>query len=202
MSAFKDAIFLDVGTHIGQTLEEVTKYPKYQFRTVYAFEPMPKQFAIASGIYRRDPRVQVFDYGLGDHTGATNFHGSNDILEASIWNDMYKVDPDFITVCPVIEASLFFQRHITEDDVVIMKLNCEGSEIAILNNLIDTGEIWKIHNVMIDFDIRKVNGKAHLELELLERLLSINFNQYCLCDTVMVGHTHQDRIANWLRTIA
>ena len=197
---FQGAIFLDVGCHTGQTLDAVTKY-KYDFRTIYGFEPMPRQCAHLLRAYRTFPNVQVFDYGLGDHTGITTLYGSNERFESSIYAEKSDVATIDQTACTIVEASNWFQRNLTEDDVVIMKINAEGSEIPIMNNLIDSGQVWKIYNVMLDFDIRRVVGMEHTEQELLQRLSDIGFTRFSLCDHVMKGFTHQDRIENWLSTI-
>ena len=123
-------------------------------------------------------------------------------MEASIFAAKNDVNPIDTMPCAIVEASNWFFRNITEDDTVIMKLNCEGSEIPIMNNLIDSGEIWKLHNVMLDFDIRKVPGMEHCEVDLMTKMAEIGFARYSLCDSVMIGKTHQNRIGNWLSTIA
>ncbi len=51
---------------------------------------------------------------------------------------------------------------------------------------------------MIDFDIRKVPGLEHHEQKIIERMKRVGFNKYSLCDHVMIGTTHQNRIRNWL----
>lgn len=198
---FDDAVILDVGTHIGHTLEELVK-PQYLFRTIYAFEPMIREWTQASETYGNDPRLTIFNYGLGDHTGPTPLYGGNDGFETSIYADKNDADENVVTICDIVSASEFFQEYLSADDMNIVKLNCEGSEVPILNNLIDSGMIHRIYNVMIDWDARKVPSVAHCEGELIARMASIGFDRYSLCDNVMVGVTHQNRIANWLNTIA
>lgn len=193
-------IFLDVGTHNGHTLKEVTK-ENYFFDKIYGFEPMPKQYKNVTSRYGHIENLTVFNFGLSDKTDKINIYGSNKNLGSSIYYDKNDVEKDVITVCDVVEASDFFKKNLSSDDTIIVKLNCEGAEIPILNNLVDTGEIWKISNVMIDFDIRKVKGMEQNEAIILKRFEEINFKNYCLCDNVMVGATHQKRINNWLTTI-
>ena len=197
---FDGAIFLDVGAHVGQTLAEVTRY-KYQFRTIYAFEPMPVQSSHLHMAYRGFPNVQVLDYGLGDSTRAATLYGANDQCESSIYADKRDVTRAMQTECAIVDASNWFRRNLTPDDTVIMKINAEGSEIPILNSLIDSGEIEKVANVMIDFDIRKVSGLEHCEQALIQRFADIEFTRYSISEVVMRGYTHQDRIANWLGTL-
>ena len=191
-------IFLDVGAHEGHTLEEVTT-SKYRFDKIYAFEPMMKQYKILVDRFSSVKNLEMFNYGLADKTGVRYIYGTNADLGASIYQQKRDLDDRTVaTECRFVEASQFFKEYIDPKDIVVVKLNCEGSEIIILNNLIDTGEINKINNVMIDFDVRKVDGMEHEEPKLLHRFEEMGFKNYCLCDNVMVGRTHQDRIANWL----
>ena len=197
---FEDAIFVDVGGHSGQTLDEVTR-PKYQFRTIFCLEPMPRQFTHIQRAFRAFPAVQAFDYGLGDHTGMETIYGTNDRCEASIYPQKTDVGEMHVTTCTIVEASNWLDRNTDDGDTVIMKINAEGSEIPIMNNLIDTGMVWRLANVMLDFDIRRVPGMEHTEGQLMGRMAEIGFDRFSLCDNVMVGNTHQRRIRNWLSTI-
>jgi hypothetical protein len=60
-----------------------------------------------------------------------------------------------------------------------MKLNCEGSECDILENLLDSGEYSKITQVMIDFNARKIPSQRDRVEPLKSRLQNqryINFS--------------------------
>lgn len=194
-------VFLDVGTHDGHTLEEVTSN-KYNFYKIYGFEPMPQQYINAVNNFGAHHNVELFNFGLSDTTGKANLFGSNNNLGTSIYNKKNDVEKDIITECDLVETSQFFKKYISTETTVVVKLNCEGAEIPILNNLINSGEIWKISNVLIDFDIRKVTGMEYNEKLLLDRLAAIGFENYSLSDAfVGTGPTHQIRIGNWLKSV-
>lgn len=190
-------IFLDVGAHEGQTLEEVTK-PRYAFDRIFAFEPMPEQFVSLRERFEDDPSVTLLMVGLSDRAGVFPVYGDNSRMEASIYPTKLDVDESIVTNCAFVCASAFFRDVIPNDERVIVKLNCEGSEIAILDDLIDSGEVWKIENLMIDFDIRKVRGREKEEDRILSKFAAIGFDRYFLSHDVMLGETHQERIAHWL----
>lgn len=193
-------IFLDIGAHEGHTLEEVTK-PAWPFTRIYAFEPMPDQYETLRARFGSDERVSLLAYGLSNKSGAATLYGSNAGLEASLYADKIDVDETIATECLFVRASAFFEMTLNREEPVFVKLNCEGAEVPILDDLIDSGEIWKATNVMIDFDIRKVPGKESEAERILARLAEIGFDRYCLCEDVMHGATHQDRIAAWLRGV-
>lgn len=194
-------IFIDVGAYEGQTLDEVIK-PRWGFSKIYSLEPMPRQFEVLTQKYSHLENVELLEYGLSNQTGEALIYGDNSIMEASIYADKRDANSSFETVCQFVEASEFVSKlSLKTDERFIMKLNCEGAETIILQNLIDTGVIWDLDNIMIDFDVRKIPSMAWSEAHIMKELKRIGFNKYSLCDEVMHGVTHQDRIANWLKDV-
>lgn len=183
------SVFLDVGAHEGQTLEAVVDM---DFEHIYAFEPMPAQFARLQALFGDLPNVTLRNVGLAARNGAALVYGTNDDMEASLYPAKRDVDSETVTLCEFVRASDFFADL---PEGLIVKLNCEGAEVEILNDLIASGQIWKIANVLIDFDVRKIAGMEHLEDETLKRLADIGFDRYSGWPQ---GATHQDRIRAWL----
>ena len=191
-------IFLDIGSHNGQTLEEVTD-PKYGFADIIAFEPMPVQFAQLEERFGGNRTVTLCNYGLSDQTAMLSVYGSNAICEASVYPTKADVDQSQVTECRFVEASTFFRAELpVEGETVIVKMNCEGSEVPILNNLIDSGEIWKITAMTFDLDIRRVAGHEHEADALLERLAGIGFDRFQVSGEAFIEGTHREKIADWL----
>jgi FkbM family methyltransferase len=197
-------IFLDVGGHVGQTLDEILS-GKYTFDKVYCFEPMPREYTYLVENYTQkglDYGIEIINSGLLDKTYNDTIYGTNEDMAASIYQEKYDVNNrEHETLCSFISAAEFFHNNIKQEDLVTVKLNCEGSEIRIVNSLIESGEISKVSNMMLDFDIRKVPGKEHQAEELIQRLEGLNFKNYSLEWEVMIGDTHQNRIGNWLSTL-
>lgn len=197
-------IFLDVGGHNGQTLNEILS-GKYSFDKVYCFEPMPNQINYLNSWFTEKGKpygLEILNYGLLDETCQKIIYGTNEDMSASIFKDKNNVSNiNHETICKFVSVSDFFKENIKEDDLVIMKLNCEGSEVIIINALLESGQLNKVSNMMIDFDIRKVNGHQHEADELLEKLKLNNYSNYSLEGDVMIGNSHVERIANWLSTL-
>lgn len=187
--------FLDVGSHEGQTLQAVVG----RFARICAFEPMPRQFEVLSERYSS---VELYNYGLADFTGQRVMYGDNNAMEATLYSSKNDADESIVTIADFVAASAWFHDHIAEDEDVIMKLNCEGCEVAVMSDLLESGEDRKIRNVMIDFDVRKVVGMENQEGVLLTRMKAAGFDRFVLCEDVMHGHTHQNRILNWLGGLA
>lgn len=200
---FEGAVFLDVGAHSGQTLDEVLK-PGYGFHRIYAFEPMPVQANYISEHYLKDERLRVCHYGLSDQTGSVLIYGSNDRCEASMYARKRDVNPNHVTVCQMVEASEWFRDNLEGDECVLMKFNCEGAEVPILNNLMDSGEIWKVSHMVITFDCRYIAGEERHEQELKDRLATIGYDRWVSSDDAYAPHTqpHTEKIAQWLHSVA
>ncbi len=189
--------FIDVGAHDGQTLEEVVK-PRWGFDRIIAYEPLPEQFSTLVRRFGDDERVVLHNTALGDGKGVIVVYGSNDQMEASIYPTKNDLDAEVYRICAQADASAAVKAL---DGDLVMKLNCEGAEVPILLNLCASGAIHRLSNVMIDFDIRKVVGHEQDEQQVLDAMAEAKFDRFQLCEDVMVGATHQDRIAAWLDTI-
>jgi len=191
-------IFLDVGAHEGQSLAALFD-PKYGFDKIFVFEPVkslhPKLNKLAQG--RRN--VTLLDYGLWNKNAEEKIY-SPGTLAGSIYATHHDVDRNAFELCRFVSASEWFKTNINEGDEVYVKLNCEGAEADILLDLLNSGEIFKITNVMIDFDINKVTGNEDTAQMVLDSFKNAGFNNYSICAVVMFGPVHAIRIQSWLDT--
>jgi|JI9StandDraft_2_1071091.scaffolds.fasta_scaffold91115_3 FkbM family methyltransferase len=191
------SVFLDVGAHDGQTLEEVIK-PQYGFGSVYAFEPMLLQYNHLQDQYGYIENVRILPFGLWNQKGKYSVYGDNSHLEASMFQEKIDVDENIESTCMFLKASDVVSKF---SEQVVMKLNVEGAEVTILRDLIETGAIFNCRSIMVDFDCVKIPGQEHLKQQTIDQMNSVGFDRYCLAEDVMVGDTHGKRIAHWLRTI-
>ena len=95
-------------------------------------------------------------------------------------------------------AGDWFREHISQDDEVYLKLNCEGSECDILEDLLDSGEIGKVQSILVDFDVRKIPSFAHREADVRERLAKAGYSQVLCLKERHKGPTHTATVENWL----
>jgi len=192
-------IFLDIGAHNGHTVDAVAGM---DFDQIFSFEPMPEQFAELERRFGHLPNVTLLPFGLSDVTGKRSLYGSNANLEASVYPPGDTVDESIVTRCHFVSASEWFEANLTDDDEVFAKINCEGSEVDILNDLVESGEIWKIHAVTICFDVQNIPGQEHREWETRQAMEEIGFNvgRWHLFGAAK-GPTHKDRILDWMATV-
>lgn len=189
-------VFVDVGSHEGQTIEEVIK-PEWGFDLIFALEPMPKEFQILRRSFQGDPRVKALNIGLGAATAKVSMYGDNVLLEASLFQEKNDVDSSHITAVEIEDAREFCWE-LPEGADIFVNMNCEGAELPILTRLLDTGAIQRITALLVDFDIRKIAHLAEYEADLRFGLDMSGITwtcEYPLLDT------HQEQIAQWLRSV-
>jgi FkbM family methyltransferase len=187
-------VFLDVGANDGGSLHAV-RDPKYAFDRIYCFEPASSCWPALEAV--RDDRVTVWRVGLWNQTCEQALFAPGS-LGASLFEDKFRTH-SATEMCRFIRATDWFRENLTESDEVFMKLNCEGAEFDIVEDLLDSDEFGRLRSVMIDPDVRKIASLAHRERELRERLASTGLANYFMEEEVMVGRTHRSRIQNWLR---
>lgn len=157
-------VFVDVGGHYGETLD-VALNPKWGFDRVYSLEPSAACLKVLSKF--RDPRLIIEPIALSNRTGSAILYGSG-LLGGSVYaNKRQKTDKLEQETIRLVRASDWFKKL---DGEIYVKMNCEGSEADILEDLLDSGEIKRIYRLYVDFDIRKVAGQEARQGEIEDRL--------------------------------
>lgn len=190
-------IFLDVGGHSGQTVQAVLD-PSYGFARIVTFEPVESLVPALRGI--QDARIEVVNAGLSNRTGTAVMHGCGS-LGGSLFDDAPNAEGP-TAACRVIEASEWFRQNVGDHDEVYLKLNCEGSECDILENLLDSGQFGRVTQVLVDFDAMKIPSQRHRVHGLQERLKAEAAANCKFPSEVMYGMgSHFGGIRNWLNTV-
>lgn len=178
-------------------MEELVEHPELD--RIICFEPMPAQYQTLIERFGHVDTVTLHHFGLSDHTGTLPVYGSNDRCEASVYPSKTDLDPNIVTDCQFVEASTVF-AELPEDARLLCRMNCEGSEVPILNNLADHNLLHRIHSLMFEMDIRRCAGHEHEGDELLARMAAEGFDRYELHEPLLgePEGTHRERIAAWL----
>jgi FkbM family methyltransferase len=184
-------IFLDVGAHTGETLPAVLD-PLFGFDRIVCFEPASACWPRLRDI--RDRRVSVEPFGLWRETTAVTLHDPGEI-GASLLKKKYSKGSGNEQV-KVVKASDWFGGNLRDDDDVYAKLNVEGAEADILDDLMATGEIKKLAALLVHLDIRKVPSQRERADEILTRLEGSGV-PFTVADPAD-GPSHVARVHAWL----
>jgi len=168
-------IFIDVGAHEGQTIETVLA-PEFKIDLVYAFEPSPTCYGILLKNFSGNSKVIILNFGLWKETQELLLHNES-TQGASIYSDYQTTWKGHgkETLCSFVKASEWFRNNLGGGEI-FLKLNCEGCECEIINDLIDSGEFNKLKAVLVDYDVRKSSSLRCQEAELKKRIACLNID--------------------------
>lgn len=163
---------IDIGMNIG--CASLYFAAKEEVTAVYAFEPSKAVYDKAVfniNMNRNEVREKVHTYNvaLGGRSCTEKYLKHDGMLESAgiikIQTDTLETDEDVIEVQTVKASHMLddiFKRH---DEKCLLKLDCEGAEYDILEDLISSEAIVKIDTIIMEWHI----GKYHELGNLLER---------------------------------
>ncbi|MHC4643996.1 MAG: FkbM family methyltransferase [Planctomycetota bacterium] len=199
-------VFMDIGAYNGDTLKLAGQY---DYEQIHCFEPSIQHHqAIIKIIVENGwkDRVQLHKFGLGNaFEDRTLYSAGSD--GASIYDAKRKTNPQVETIT-IYPAGDIFSALSREEDTVHVKINVEGAEIPIMNNLCSTHEIFKVNELCLFYDCVKVPGRE-MFMPMMERKLKLYpflNNRLCINKQVIeygdpaLGENRQF-VANWLKSI-
>jgi FkbM family methyltransferase len=165
-------IFVDIGAHIGESLE-VALERQYSLKRLLALEP--SAFGLKHLHRFRDSRLEIFDFGVGNRDSKEVLYGAGSV-GGSLFKD--KVPHwDINEEVSIRKFSTWFKKHIQTDDQVWIKINVEGAEKEVIEELRYLKN-YNIESVLISFDVEKVPSrrkyKTHL-IDILKKELGIKY---------------------------
>ena len=189
-------IFLDIGAHTGETLNEVLK-EKYAFDRVICFEPSNICMPSLKKYADLDSRVEIQQIGLSNVDGKEVLYNPGE-LNGSIFHEENAISNSSESIT-LVDAHSWYSENLNPSDFVVIKTNCEGSEVNIIDSFLKGHTFKNFYSLLITFDIRDYPSQAYKEVEIRQRLKNSGYKNFCFSDDVMIGPTHEERIANWLK---
>lgn len=192
----------DVVIDIGMNIADSTCFflDRDNVSKVYGYEPFKETFLQAkenlSKYTTDEERFEIFQYGLSDEnrmqTSKFNTEwtcGQCTISEIRDKNlEMYeawglaqsdKEEEENIEIRKASDVLLpIFIRHQNEN--IVLKMDCEGEEYAIIRNLSEQGLLGKFSFIMLEWHY-KGNG------ELIDKLLQEGFSYWCMKKNSQLG---------------
>jgi len=160
----KNSIVVDVGGYQGDWSAEISaRYTS----NIYIFEPVKDYYLSILRRFNRNPKIKVFKYGLADKRSKEKICLAND------GSSTYKSKPEKEEIILQKASSFLAKQNIK--DIDLMKINIEGGEYALCDDLIKNNVIKKINNLMIQFhdivpDAKNKMQKLHKRLKKTHHL--------------------------------
>ncbi len=154
-------LVFDVGGYEGQWASDV--FGRYGCR-ILVFEPIPKYAEMIRQRFLRNPHIEVFEFGLADKDQQFPFEVLGDRSSA------FRHAGTPALMCELRSVTRFL-KSIHNPAIQLMKVNIEGGEYPLLEELIRSGDVKTITNLQIqfhDFVERAEERMAQLHLLLAE----------------------------------
>ena len=184
-------VFLDIGAHVGETLQ-VAMRERWAFDRIVCFEPAPQCWADLEAL--ADERVELCKFGLWTCDTTMALHDPGAIGASLFAAKSISVESAMVDLR---DAAHWFSANISATDEVIVKVNCEGAECDLLAHLLAAGELSNIREMVVHFDVRKVDGSEGKE-EPVRRALDEARVPYRAAETIFFGRNTPEKTLNWL----
>jgi len=184
-------VFLDIGAHVGETLQ-VAMEPRWGFDRIYSFEPAPQCWPVLEAM--ADERVIILPFGLWSSDATLVLHDPGQV-GASLIED--KKLTGTVSEVEVRDAAAWFEENVRASDEVVVKVNCEGAECDVLDRLLEADQLSKVDELLVHFDVRKIDSRRHREAETRSRLDAAAI-PYRPADQIFFGRNVHDKTVNWL----
>jgi len=153
------SIIFDIGGYKGEWAKKI--YNKYNCN-IYIFEPVKFFFNDINKTFKDNKKIKIFNFGLSN---------KNKVIDMSIDNDSSSTNKDGAnkTKAQFKSISNFINRHKIQN-IDLIKINIEGDEYDLLNNLIKNDLVKNIRNIQIQFHDFIPNAKK--EMHKIQKKLS------------------------------
>jgi|GEM_PF-1231076 len=196
---------IDCGANIGISLLYIKfRAPNAQ---VVCFEPNPaarKVLEYTISANRWEHSVVVHPYALSNSEGTATFYVDED-NDTSSGGSLSQYLSDYKDLHSYSVSVRTLSSFITEP-VDVLKIDTEGSEFAIVEDLIATGALLSVHQLQIEYHFHPVHFPRHLTelLTLLEQQGFSVFAHPTARPHSIVGRTvkHQYMVFAWRNTFA
>ncbi len=160
MSAEIKKVFIDGGAHIGESVDLFFElYPDAKEYEIHSFEPNPDNWEAIEKKLTKLHKVGLWD----NNSKMSYFKGNGEDKSAGgtflLMKHSGKVDYDNPIASKVIRLSQWIRDNFEMGDYIVLKLDIEGAEYAVLDDLIDTGVISWIDELLGELHGTGPNGR-------------------------------------------
>ena len=156
-------IFIDLGAHLGESVirfyKDVADATEYK---IYAFEPNPALTSQLQQNLKGFSNVEIISKAVSDRDGIVELYvgsmndadGSTLVLNKHTGNIRYDKP---VEVCS-INFSNWLQSIIKSQDYVFLKINIEGGEYVVMENLMQSGILNQISRIHLILHAHKIGS--------------------------------------------
>jgi len=136
----ENSVVFDLGGYEGQWASDI--FSKFRC-TVFVFEPYRKYATNIQNRFSRNSHIKVFDFGLGKEESQLTLYSNDDS------SSIFKKHGQAFTID--LKKASDFIGNLDIDGIDLMKINIEGGEYDLLEELISSNSVKKITNIQVQF---------------------------------------------------
>lgn len=159
-------LLIDIGAHFGESLEEALR-PIYKIDCVYAIEP--SSVAIKKLSRFKDKRLNIYPIAVSNYNGKANLFSAG-AVGGGLFSDKRRHWENIETV-NVVKFSEWAMSNLSESENIFIKINVEGSELYILQEILTIYKKLNIKSILLSIDIEKVPSLSKYKDELYKLIL-------------------------------
>ena len=153
------AVIFDVGGYEGEFADRL--YTNHQC-TIHVFEPVVAYASVIRDRFRDNPKVRVHNFGLA---GRTRYE---DMSVEGVTSSTFRTGLR-TQVARLVDIKEFCHEN-DIDRIDLIKINIEGGEYELLERILDTRLIDRIHRIQVQF--HNVSPTAEARMGKIQRRLS------------------------------
>lgn len=165
-------VFLDCGSNIGQGYEYFNKMYGDSWE-YHLFEPNPNCCRVLNERYGERPNVKIFNNAVYTNTDEVEFKFATELCHGGtiVEDHNTAINTNYVhkTKVKCVDIDTYINQLVSEGKTVVLKLDVECAEYAIMDKLIQTGTIFKLSKIYCEYHsmyVRHEDRKAYLDKEL------------------------------------
>jgi FkbM family methyltransferase len=159
-------VLVDIGAHFGEALEETLR-PIYKIDRVYAIEPSSVGIKKLSRF--KDKRLKIYPIAVSNYNGQANLFSAGSV-GGGLFSDKRRHWKN-TEVVNVLKFSEWAFNSLNGNENIFIKINVEGSEIFILQEIVKIYKKFNIKSILLSIDIEKVPSLSIYKEELYKLIL-------------------------------
>ncbi len=137
----ENSVVFEVGGYTGVFTQNL--FDKYGC-SVYVFEPVDIYFNELVQKFGNNPKIRLFNFGLGSSSGKVTFGISDD--KSSLYSKSAQSEQ-----IELVDVAEFFNDHPEITSVDLVNMNIEGGEFNLIPRFVQSGEIKKVKRLQVQF---------------------------------------------------
>nr|WP_278436632.1 FkbM family methyltransferase [Brucella anthropi] len=148
-------VYIDIGANHGKTIEAFTsENPEFE---IFAFEPAPQLATELREKFQHNANITIFEAAAWISDGTVTFYPgaisdeSSTLLTGKSDDSPWKIDYENGLEVRAVDIASWTMNNTSDDDLVIMKMDAEGSEYKLIPRLIDLNVPARLNEIRVEW---------------------------------------------------